>query len=313
MSRSSPAVGRPGALDEARELVDLVASLSESGDALTVGAVASRLAVSPARAEKLIELVCTAATSDEIPLPLVSEDGGREVTLHLVAEGLRGRRLRLTRSETIALVAALNRLGVEENDPLFRRLSDSLAQEGLDPELVERRLGSLLDQDVSQALSACSLARVRREELGFGYRRVGEEVEEERRVVPRALRHEEGSWYLDALDLDRQGERTFRVDRMAHARCLGPAQGGNSEEKRQRRLVNVTFSDARYLQLLPWHDLEAREPDEDGHVRATLPYYGGGWLPRMLAACAGTATADDAEVNETVRAYASTQLSGPRA
>jgi proteasome accessory factor C len=275
--------------------------------------VASRLAVSPARAEKLIELVCTAATSDEVPLPLVSEDGGREVTLHLVAEGLRGRRLRLTRSETIALVAALKRLNVEENDPLFRRLSDSLAQEGLDPELVERRLGSPLDQGVSQALSVCALARVRREELGFGYRRVGEKTEEERRVAPRALRHEEGSWYLDALDLDRQGERTFRVDRMARARCLGPVQAGSSEEKSRRRFVDVTFSDERYLQLLPWHDLEARGTDAKGHVHATLPYYGGAWLPRMLVACAGTAMTDDAEVNAAARAYASGQLPSPRA
>lgn len=310
MSRSLPAAGRPGALDEARELVALVASLSESGDALTADAVSSRLAVDSKHAEKLVELVCTATTSDEVPLPLVSEDEGREVTLNLVPEGLRGRRLRLTRSETVALVAALERLGVDEGDPLLRRLSDSLSQEGLDPELVKHRLGTLPDQDVSQIIATCALARVRREELGFGYQRVGEKIKEERRVIPRALRHEGDSWYLDALDLDRRGVRTFRVDRMAHARCLGPAHEAGDGQRGRQRLVDVTFSDERYLQLLPWHGLEAQEPDANGHVRATVPYYGGSWLPRMLAACAGTATTSDADVNEAVRAYASSLIEG---
>ena len=47
MSARPRGAGRPGALDEARELVALVASLSEAGDALTLDAVSSRLGVSP--------------------------------------------------------------------------------------------------------------------------------------------------------------------------------------------------------------------------------------------------------------------------
>ena len=45
--------GRPGALDTAHELVPLVSSLSEAGDALSSDAVAERLGVDEGEAEKL--------------------------------------------------------------------------------------------------------------------------------------------------------------------------------------------------------------------------------------------------------------------
>ncbi|HBG3383148.1 TPA: hypothetical protein KQB18_004396, partial [Clostridioides difficile] len=53
--------GRIGAVDEARELVALVSSLSEAGDALSAKAVAARLGTTPERAEKLIGLVGTSS------------------------------------------------------------------------------------------------------------------------------------------------------------------------------------------------------------------------------------------------------------
>ena len=104
-----------GALGEARELVALVASLSEAGDALTAQAVASKLGVSLERAEKLIELVLTASVGDGLGLPLIEEKDG--VSL-LTSRGVRGRRLRLTRAETVALLAALDRMGTSGADEL---------------------------------------------------------------------------------------------------------------------------------------------------------------------------------------------------
>ena len=45
MPTRSPGAGRPGSLDEARELVALVSSLSDAGDSLSAAAVAERLGV----------------------------------------------------------------------------------------------------------------------------------------------------------------------------------------------------------------------------------------------------------------------------
>ena len=77
--------------------------------------------------------------------------------------------------------------------------------------------------------------------------------------------------------------------------------------------MRVSFSDPRYLDLLPWHDLKVLSRGDGGApVVAETPYYGGMWLPRMIAACAGTAHTNDAEVTALVRAYAKSALEGRR-
>lgn len=292
--------GRRGALEEARELVALVASLSEAGDALTVNAVAAKLGTSRERAEKLIELVLTATLGDETRLPLVEEQGG--VTL-LLSAGVRGRRLRLSRSETVALAAALEELGVAEDDPLREKLESSLSQEPVDPDLVRSVVAADMTDGTSE-LAVCAAARAQGRMLAFSYRKAGEDAEEERRAVPLDLRREDGAWYLDAHDPDRGDTRTFRLDRMAHARLLGRADAPQEAAHETARMVEITFSDPRYLQLLPWHRLHVKQTDRRGRVHAETPYYGGDWLPRMLAACAGSASTTDEEVRRRVAAYA---------
>ena len=305
MPRKSTATGRHGALDEARELVALVTSLSEAGDALTPEAVSAKLGVSQERAEKLIGLVLTLSGAEGAALPLVEEDGG--ITLAF-SQGIRGRRLRLTRSETMALVAALERLGVGPSDPLRTRLQSSLDTAPVDEDLVRRLVGKTEDAGTGAVISACSQALSSRGDLAFAYQKSALDEPLPRRAAPRRLRREEGLWYLDALDLDRGGERTFRLDRMSDVRAV-PRAGGRSSRPSPTRQVLITFSDARYLDLLPWHELRiVGRGEKDGLVQAETSYYGGMWLPRMVAACAGTATTNDPEVNALVANYARSLL-----
>lgn len=315
MPRKPSSAGRHGALDEARSLVALVASLSESGDALSAEAVSSRLGVTAERAQTLIDLVCTAHTSAETPLPLVADEAAGEISLDLVPESLRGRRLRLTRGETLALLAALERLGVAADDPLRTRLESSLSESAPDRALVERLLApdSAGEKDhLSSTLVACARARVHREALSFRYRKASDAHarEEERHVAPSALRHEDAAWYLDGFDLDRQGERTFRVDRMANVRPIGPpsrhgaARPPEGDSAADARHVTLTFSDPRYLDLLDWHELDVEPHADRDPVRATTPHYGGPWLARMVAACGGTVTTDDPALDAEVARYA---------
>lgn len=290
-----------GSLDEARALIALVASLSEAGDALTPEAVSAKLGVSRERAERLIALVLTLAGIDGEGLPLVEEGDG--VTLAF-SRGVRGRRLRLTRSETVALVAALERLAVAKDDPLRSRLEASLATEPVDEGLVRRIVGEVADGVPGSAIACCAQALSLRQDLAFSYLKSGERESEARRAAPRRLRLEADLWYLDAVDLDRGGERTFRLDRMADVRAIERAGARVSVPRRTRR-VTITFEDPRYLDLLPWHDLRIIERDaREEVVRAETGYYGGMWLPRMIAACAGTASCNDNEVNALVQDYA---------
>lgn len=309
MSARAQGSGRPGALSEARELIALVASLSEAGDALTEKAVSSRLGVSAERARTLIELVLTAAGAEGARLPLVEDKDG--VTLAF-SRGMRGRRLRLTRAETVALAAALDGLGVPGDDPLRQRLEASSSAEPVSESLVERLVGGDAAAG-SSAIETCADALARRCYLEFCYRKSGEghagekDLGERRLVAPQRLHLEDGSWYLDAFDVARQGERTFRLDRMS-ALELRPRSAGQSlpaQDQRRPRLVRLAFSDERYLSLLPWHDLRpaGRDP-QTGAALYDTPLYGGTWLARMVAACGGSCTTTDPELAALVRDYA---------
>lgn len=309
---SARRAGRPGGLDEARELCALVASLSEAGDALTVDAVSSKLAVPTERARQLISLVLELTAGDELRLPLVEDERGEEVTL-VFSGGVRGRRLRLTERETVAIAAALEHLGVNESDPLRRRIEGSLSDAQASRDVIER-VAALLSLDEGgtaggSSLIACALACARRHELGFIYRKAGGSTQERRLVAPQRMRHEEGTWYLDAFDLDRNEGRRFRVDRMEQVEDRGPTRVcPTGDLEAGGRPVEVTFLDERYLSLLPWHKATVVGRDDEGHVRVSVPYFGGTWLPRMLAACGGAARTADEEISELTRRYARDEL-----
>lgn len=299
--------GRRGAVDEARELVALVASLSEAGDALSAEAIAERLGTDAAHAEKLVELVLSSTLVGGAGLPLADEAGA--VTL-VESGGVRGRRVRLTRDETLALAAALERLGVAADDPLRAQLEDSVASDPVDEGLVRRLMAGEAGGDaVSETLAACAQARAGRRVLRFSYRKAPDAAAEARRVAATGLRTEGGAWYLDGLDLDRSAERTFRVDRMEGATLGERAPQAAPREERAARMVELTFSDPSYLTLLPWHDLQVTSAPGELPVRARTPYYGGEWLARMIAACGGTARCNDPEVTAQVEKYVRQQLS----
>ena len=266
--------GRIGAVDEARELVALVSSLSEAGDALSAEAVAARLGTTPERAEKLIGLVGTSSSSGGIGLPLTLEEDG-DATLAF-SGGVRGRRLRLTRGETVALSAALERLGVSPDDPLRGRLEAALGAEPVREDLVRRVVGSRGETE-SEKVESCARAILEHTSLSFLYRGAEDAQARRRSCVPRAIRAEGDSWYLDAHDLERGGERTFRLDRMKELERGPKITKPKEREEGARREVDITFGDPRYLDLLPWHDLRVTGAGEDGSASARIDYYGGMW------------------------------------
>lgn len=306
MARNVSSAGRRGALDEARELVALVASLSEAGDALSVDAVAAKLNTSAERAKKLVELVLTATIGDGARLPLIEGEG--EVTL-LFSEGVKGRRLRLTRSETLALAAALKQLGVPEDDLLRAKIESSLSSDALDQQVIARVMAPTTEPVQTETLQLCAQAKAQSRPLSFAYRKLSNTKEESRHAVVHALRCENDTWYLDAWDLDRNGERTFRVDRMSDL-GLGESRTVSVHvDERPLDMVEVTFTEPRYLDLLGLRPcLLHPQTDEQGFIHAKIVNYGGDWLVRMLAACGDTVTIADPAFAAAVCAYARDQL-----
>lgn len=226
----------------------------------------------------------------------------------LLTRGMRGRAVRLTRDETVALEAALERLGVDVGDPLRSRVKDALDLSPVDASLVRRLVASEGDPLLAGAISTCARALAERRGLCFSYQREGAGRSGLRHASPRRLRCDGEVWYLEAYDLDRAGERTFRLDRMREVEISADAgTAPASPDEAASRLVRITFDDPRLVDALPWHELSVLEQDDE-HAVAETPFYGGQWLVRMIAACGGSAHVDDPDLADLVTAYARTQL-----
>lgn len=305
--------GRIGAETTTRELMVLVAALQQEGDRLTPEAVQLRLGKTRDEAEHLLYLVGTMMPDESasLTLPILIDEETGEIT-DAGGEGLRGRTLRLTRAETLAVKAALAQLGFADDDPLVRRLDGALAPGELDEDVVSRMLGPTGTGDAADAREALARAMADGAAVGFDYRKVGCNAVEHRRVRPERFEQNDGAWLLVGTDLDRQAQRKFRLDRISGIERLQtgqvPLQHASGEKPAQAdgpRTVTLTFDDAHWLELLPWHDLI---PVKRRALTFTTPWYGGSWLPRMVAACGGHATTDDAELAAATRRIAASCL-----
>ena len=299
--------GRIGGLEMAREFVAVIASLNSEGAEVTVEAVAARLGKTHEEAEALIDQLYGVSTNPEesIYLPVYADDDG-SVRVEASA-GMPGRALRLTSQETAAVKCALAWLGVPEDDPFALKMTEQLGAGGFDSASVARVLapaGNAADEDVRET---CARAMAEGAELEFDYRKVGSSEVERRHVRPERFDPNDGAWLLEGFDLLRQGKRRFRLDRIEDVRLVeggGPAHTVAASQDAPRT-VTITFDSPHWVELLPWHDLT---PVKRRELTYTTPWYGGDWLPRMIAACGGHATCDDKEVAGAARAIATAWL-----
>lgn len=299
--------GRRGAGDVTRSLLELASSLSEPGDYVSVEAIERRLGCGHEQAQKLFLLLENVASDPEGLCAYEDIDG-----IAIGAGGHGARALRLDASETFALLCALRRLGVAEDNPLRQKLQGALAEGGVDEALLDRVLSHAPGAVAAGNLAACSAAIASLDDLEFLYLKGAESTPERRRVRPQKLTEQEGLWYLECCDLERGGQRTFRIDRMSQvkaARRGACEQPPSADDGHGPRTVEVEFSDLGLLDLFVWPGLElARRDDNLGRARGTIPYYGGDWLVRQLAGCGAGAHTTDPELCAAVVAYARAQL-----
>ena len=283
------------AVTKVRQLIALAGSLTREGEVITAEQVSQALSVSYDQARRLIMLVTMGSGESFDYLPLVIDDDYSEVFL-MEGARLNVPRLRLTRSETRALLAALAELGVSPDDPLARALSNSYAAPAFSQNDVASSLGlTELTCDVDD-LRRCSEAIANEKALRFTYRPVVGTQPSRRAVVPQLVRRNDDYWYLDAFDLARQDNRVFRIDRMSEVEEVNrPSDWGGVVTHEGARMVTVRFDDPLYLDVFHWDGLEI-VGRKGGSTVARLPLYGGTWLARHLIACGGTVTVDDADL-----------------
>ncbi|MGE5865273.1 MAG: helix-turn-helix transcriptional regulator [Rhizobacter sp.] len=130
-----------------------------------------------------------------------------------------------------------------------------------------------------------------RKQLAFEYRARSTDERTRRTVSPQRLTHYRENWYLDAWDHDRDGLRSFSVDRITAARVSDEAARDVPDEELDRQLASsygifsgtpkgwatVMFNAkaARWVADEHWHSQQQGRFLSDGRYELKLPYSSG--------------------------------------
>lgn len=204
----------------------------------------------------------------------------------------------LTSEELSALLVLNELMGRSEPgvlagtlEPFRARIETLLTQHGDGPAPQIDRIRVIasaarpLDQTVFRVTAGALLAR---ERMRFAYRARSTNAPTERSVSPQRLTHYRDNWYLDAWDHERDGMRSFALDRITAARSLGePAEDRAAEELDQhlassygifsgpaKAWATLRFSAhaSRWVADEHWHSQQQGEWLPDGRYELKLPY-----------------------------------------
>ncbi|WP_449283323.1 helix-turn-helix transcriptional regulator [Leucobacter sp.] len=217
---------------------------------------------------------------------------------------------RFAQTETAALVAGLHALTPllrPEEAELARRTAAKLGRALGGP---DRRPISVTadpqDPRIPGIVSAIGSGRV----LAFDYRDASGAASS-RRVEPLALTQDSGAWYLRGFCLERQAERTFRVDQMRELRELDEAVEPRAVPLPQRRPMTEIVATVSE-RALPRISAFSPEPigAEDGRLRVRIEAWHPGTAVRLVQRAPGEIVIEHPrEAREAVREWAERALS----
>lgn len=309
-------------MQEARDLVSLLGSLTHEGSTLSANVVAERMGISLDEANKLLTILEMAGSDGLVPLSLYAPAEG---TLALAFDdGIHGKPVRLTKSETIALNAALNYLNVPSDDPLRIKINQTYGNARIDVDAVKRTIASSQAPNTRKQLDCITGAILNKTYLQLEYEGINDEKPVIRIVFPRYVKHDDRTWFLIADDIRKHARRTFRVDRMTRCESIDVADIPAPDDAPSHdthasvdtcntsdhvRDVTLRFNDTWPLEVFTWPDMTICEK-HDHFLIATIPYYGerSPWLPRQLVACGNSVYCSDARITQLMTDYARRQL-----
>jgi predicted DNA-binding transcriptional regulator YafY len=204
----------------------------------------------------------------------------------------------LSADELHALLAAhqlLDRTGTEVLSsalaPLKGRIDQLLAKQvGGKRWPVERVrvIGANVRQRNDAAFRLVASAVLERNKLSFDYLARSTNEKTHRTVSPQRLTHYRDNWYLDAFDHERNGLRSFSVDRIQHARIVLESADDMSDSELDAHLAasygifsgaakawaTLVFSAkaARWVADEHWHSKQEGRFLSDGRYELRIPY-----------------------------------------
>ncbi len=298
--------GRKDGTSRVRELSALMGSLSHTGASISVDSVAERMGISVGEAHDMMELVCQAHGEESNGLLISCNDDETEYTLQYPAT--KGRPLRLTKQETIAVVHALDRAGVPTEDPLRAHLNKALTSTDVTEEKVRQVLGNPKSDSV---VTLCALAQAQGLSLSFEYLGLKDKAPRKRSATVKQLRSTDHGWQVVAHDLGCNQERIFRTSRMSNV-AIGPAVAHPEVEldNPPQDMVRIAFTSLEYYNAFEWPGLQV-EVQDDRIIQGVIPYFGQGsnWLERRIAAGGGMVFVDRPSIMLRAQHYCEQLLS----
>ena len=175
--------------------------------------------------------------------------------------------------------------------PLQKRIEGLLADHaGVDHWPVERvrvipHRGRRLDEASFRCVASAVLER---KQLNFEYRARSTDERTRRTVSPQRITHYRDNWYLDAWDHERDGLRSFAVDRISNAKVLDEAARDLADSELNQHLASsygifsgepkgwatIVFSakTARWVADEQWHSKQEGRFLSDGRYELKVPY-----------------------------------------
>lgn len=278
---------RPDVGERFRRLLAIIPWLAEQGDEVPLSEVARRFSVDESDLVRDLELAASCGLppyTGDVLIEVIVDEGTAWVTFPRQLE----RPLQLTRAEGFAVVAAGNAAlaaaGAEEQAAslasALRKLQDVLG----DPE------GVVVALDEPAHLPLVRRARDDGQELEIDYYSPARAEMTTRRIRPQQVFTAEGRWYLDAHDVDADGHRRFRVDRIFDAEPTGatfepatPTPAPDVAYEPGKDDVQVTIDlppTARWVvETFPTVSVEELP---GGRMRTVLSVASAAWLERVL-------------------------------
>jgi predicted DNA-binding transcriptional regulator YafY len=175
--------------------------------------------------------------------------------------------------------------------PLKGRIESLLAQQAGGkrwPVERVRVIGSYVRRRDEIAFRIAASAVLERKRLDFDYLARSTNERTHRRISPQRLTHYRDNWYLDAYDHDREGLRSFSVDRLQRARMSEEAALDIPDTELNQHLASsygifsgppkgtatIVFSPkaARWVADEHWHSKQEGRFLADGRYQLKLPY-----------------------------------------
>jgi len=302
-------VGRPLSTEQTRLIIALIGALAHRGDTLVLSSIIARLCISETEARAILDaLVNLGAISPSFAVAELDSTEGLSIPRTMESHG---KVLRLTPSETLAIDSALKRLGTLDDDPLRTSILGALSSPAVSEKDFSRAAKQLSNPDVAQRVMRCAQALFYGFDLRFLYKGTVDDAPRLRRVRPLSIKESEGCWCLEAADGETGALRSFRLDRMENIEEDGSLAELPTTVEPVRE-VDLVFQDATMLELLEWPRLQYLGPPDEAPLRVRIPYYGGPWLVRRLAACGAAVEICDADLARAVGEYAAQELAGMR-